>query len=192
MLGKITLAHVRREVRIRHQKVAKYAHGTILDVGYARKPNHYLKGDFVVGIDLETPEMHKEPSPAYDKKIQDDFKNVGKYFKEGTVDTVIALEFLEHIDWHVEFMKICNKILKKDGLLIVSTPTPYYIINLVGNAFFIKGKSQGCFEHITLHAPRVLNMVADQNGFDLKCATGATKSYMPFLTYSILYVYRKR
>ena len=187
-----SLAYVRKDVRMRHQRVAQYAYGDILDIGYARKPNHFLKGKSVTGIDLERPEMHKERAENYDRMIQGDVRDMLDHFRPQSFDTVIALEFIEHIDWYTKFLEHCHTVLKKGGRLILSTPTPYYYISVIGNSFLISGRSKGCFEHIALHEPRVLNMVADQKGFETVKVTSATRNYIPFFSYSLLYIYRKK
>jgi len=44
-------------------------------------------------------------------------------------DTIIALELIEHL-WNVDnFLKECRRLLKKGGVLIISTPNVKYCVN---------------------------------------------------------------
>jgi len=184
-----------RDVEARHKKVADLAHGRILDIGYAHKPNRHLKGTEVVGIDLDRPDMHIQLFDDCDRnytfRMQSDFYKVSDYFYPEHFDTILALEFLEHIQNHQDFFRKCNEMLKENGLLIISTPTPFHYKSLISNSLFVHGETNGCPGHIVLHSPRVLNMVARQSGFENVEVTGAAGKHIPFLTYSLLYVYRK-
>jgi SAM-dependent methyltransferase len=184
-----------RETEARHRKAAALSTGKILDIGFARKPNRHLEGELVVGIDIETPEQHvqlfDDCCRPYTKKIQADFSRIVDYYKPGTFDTINALEFIEHIDRPLEFFKVCSSMIRPGGLLLVSTNTPFYLPNLVGNLFFVGGSSS-CTEHLVFHSPRMLNMLAGMNGFETLKVTGATGRYFPLFTSSLLYVYRKK
>ncbi len=42
--------------------------------------------------------------------------------EDGTIDVVVSFETIEHHDKHVEMMKEIKRVLKKDGILIISSP----------------------------------------------------------------------
>lgn len=175
----------REKLRNKRQMiVARIARGRILDIGFADNPNKYLKGE-VVGLDLKKVELPKN----YSKEIVADFNHL-KLRIDKRFDTVTALEFIEHIENPVAFFKKCNEFLKKGGLLIVSTPTPYYYKTLVGNLFFPRGYSR-IEKHIHIFAPRILNNVAKHNGFEVVDVKNAT-SRLPLINWQLIYVYRKK
>jgi SAM-dependent methyltransferase len=171
----------------RLERIARHAFGAILDIGYAQYPNEYLRGD-VTGLDLKSPRVKP---PNYRGIIRGDATKVLRKIKGKTYNTIIASEFIEHIDNHKKFFDDCFYLLKDNGLLILSTPTPYYYRTLLGNVLFQRG-SIGNREHISVYIPRIMNAVADEAGFDLVTIEPATTFYVPFLTYQMIYVYRKR
>lgn len=155
----------------------------ILDLGWADVPNPFLEGN-ITGFDLEK----KEKPKNYTKCIVGNFNRIKKHFKTGSFDTVIAGEFIEHLENPVDFFKKCNYLLKKKGVLIFSTPTPYYYKTIIGNWIFPKGKLGG--GHIQTFIPRILNNIADLTGFKMVTIERAN-SNLQFLNWQIIYVYKK-
>jgi SAM-dependent methyltransferase len=99
--------------------IAKLARGKTLDVGYSHKPNPFLTN--VIGVDIEKP-----LKPAnYDKIIVADLEQDRLPFKANSFDTVIAADFLEHVQNVGNIMKEIHRVLKPKGRLIVSIPNPY-------------------------------------------------------------------
>lgn len=167
----------------RHKFAAKVANGKILDIGFAENPNTFLTGQ-VVGLDLKRVSKPKN----YSKCIFADFNHLNVKLGE-RFDTVTALEFLEHIDNPIEFFRKVNKFLNLNGLLVISTPTPYYYKTMLGNLFFPRGYSR-IVNHKHIFAPRILNNIAKQEGFELVEIKNAT-SIIPFINWQLIYVYRK-
>src|SRR3989344_1546640 len=165
----------------RHKYVASIARGRILDIGFADNPNIYLKGD-VVGLDRKKVDTPKN----YSKTIFSDFNKLE--IKAGRLfDTVTALEFIEHIENPVEFFKKCSAFLKQGGLLIISTPTPYYYKTLLGNLLFPEGYSR-ITDHKHIFIPRILNNLAKMNGFKIMKIKNAT-SALPLINWQLIYIY---
>lgn len=63
--------------------------------------------------------------------------------KKGEFDTVVCFEFIEHISNQDKVLKLVKKVLKKDGVFIVSTPNK--INYLVENRFHKKELTKGEF-----------------------------------------------
>jgi ubiquinone/menaquinone biosynthesis C-methylase UbiE len=57
-----------------------------------------------------------------------------------TVDVIISFETLEHHDQHTRMMLECKRVLKENGLLIISSPDKKYYTDLPGyhNPFHVK------------------------------------------------------
>lgn len=122
-----------KPIDLRQKRIAKFARGKILDVGYADHPNKYLKG-VVCGLDLE---HHTHPS-NYQKIVKGDAAGVAKLFGKEQFDTVIAAEIIEHLENPSEFLRGAREILKNSGILIISTPNPYHLPTIFANMFFIR------------------------------------------------------
>ena len=89
--------------------------GTVLDVGCSRGDFHskiYRKG--VYGLDLEDRGNIKKNFVVGDAQKMP-FKN--KFF-----DTVVAGELIEHLESPDKFLSEARRVLKDNGILIVSTP----------------------------------------------------------------------
>lgn len=178
-----------QNIELRHQKVVNLIPNNrrILDIGFSAHPNKYLKGS-IVGYDIQKPT--KNPS-NYSEFVYDDVFNINKYSKEESFDIIIGLEFIEHIDKHMTFFHNMYRLLKKEGLLIISTPTPYYYKTVIGNIFFFRGTTSNK-DHISIYIPRILNNIMKDFGFDLIKLIPATRIYLPFFTWQLIYIYRKK
>ena len=99
---------------------AKNAKGKILDVGCGWISNPYLINS--IGIDLE----FKNKPKNYKKLISYNLNDGILPFKNEYFDTIIAGEFIEHINNPYNFISECHRVLKRNGKLILSTPNPNY------------------------------------------------------------------
>lgn len=166
----------------RYRKMAKYVFGKILDVGCSQAFNPHLRD--AVGFDITKP---KELPKNYVKFVQGDAEKIVRYFPKNSFDCIVAGELIEHLENPFNFIKGCKKILKPGGLLILSTPTPFYWKTIVGDLFFQKGK-RNSLEHKHVFVPRLLNTILDSLGFKLvKIERG-----IPLVTWQIIYVYKKQ
>ncbi len=96
--------------------MARLAQGRCLDLGFAHNPNTYLKDP--VGIDIQNvpkPENYKEVYALDINKERITFPN--NHF-----DTVLAGDIIEHLENPSSFLREINRVLKKDGKLLLSTP----------------------------------------------------------------------
>ncbi len=169
-----------------HKVINQFARGKILDIGFTQRPNKLFRSE-VVGLDLEIPRQKPE---NYSRMVRGDAHRLTKYFRRNEFDTVAASNLIEHLENPTEFMRQCNKVLKKGGLLIISTDNPYRWQTLIGNVFFPKGMMSND-QHIIYVEPRNLNRMAFRQKFslvDIKCGEGLS---FPFLQEKLIYVYRK-
>jgi len=141
----------------RRKLIAKYSCGKVLDIGFGWLSNPYLINP--VGLDIE-----KRDKPS-------NYESVFTYdgnrfpFEDNYFDTVTAGELIEHINNVGNFLTECNRVLRTGGELIISTPNPYYISEIIYNLFPFKKELNK--DHITLFSRRTLKRTLDFNGFKL-------------------------
>ncbi len=144
----------------RLKRMASFASGKILDVGFANLPNPYLQG-YVVGLD-----MKYVPRPNnYDLVIVGNV--IHNHFKPASFDTIVAGEIIEHLEQPIRFLQDSRCLLKLGGTLVLSTPNPYYPPIILLNWFMIR-KYYYAPKHIFEIAPRYMVRFLEQTGFTLK------------------------
>ncbi len=152
-----TLGLLFSDSRLRLKKMAEFAKGMILDIGFADIPNPYLQGK-IIGLDLQT-----APKPDnYGMIIINDISN--SCFKDSIFDTIVAGEIIEHLESPVEFIKQCHQLLNSGGKLIISTPNPYYPPVILLNWLMIR-KFYYSPQHVFEIAPRFMVRILENNGF---------------------------
>ena len=140
--------------------MARLANGRVLDIGFAAQPNNYVHSKYLVGCDI-----HPTGIPQnYDLVIKGDGLQLP--FKAGIFDTVVAGEIVEHFEDPFRFLQECYKVLRVGGQLILSTPNPYYlpeiILNLTMNRRFMYTE-----EHVMIFPPRWMMRMLERVGFEL-------------------------
>lgn len=109
-------------VRNRLKKMASYAFGKTLDLGWYSNPNFFLKEAIGLDIDVVKP---KELPPNYKEVYSVKLDNSYPYpFEDNSFDSIVAGEIIEHIPNLDAFMKEVHRILKPNGRFILSTPNP--------------------------------------------------------------------
>jgi SAM-dependent methyltransferase len=156
----------------RLQKLASLSYGSVLDIGFNDNPNLFL----VDPIGFDSSNSNKKKAQNYKNIIVGDCQEISLYFPPLSFDTIIAGEIIEHLEHPAKFLRECKKILKDDGVLLITTPNPYNITTIIANVLFIeRGVAPG---HINLFPYR--NMIALLNHVELECekvldAGGGTK-----------------
>lgn len=79
------------------------------------------KAKKIISVDFADPiiEYHRQNNPDF-RLVQADAQNLP--FKNESFDTVLALDIIEHLYSPLEFLNEINKVLKKGGQLILTTP----------------------------------------------------------------------
>ncbi len=144
----------------RLRKMAAFAKGRILDVGFAHQPNPYLHGE-VIGLDFEAVPCPENYTMAVVGKIET------INFAAASFDTILAGEFIEHVEQPLQFLRDSRRLLISGGVLVLSTPNPYYPPVILLNWLMIR-KFFYSPNHIFEIAPRYLVRFLEQTGFVLK------------------------
>ncbi|MCR4030938.1 MULTISPECIES: class I SAM-dependent methyltransferase [Flavobacterium] len=82
---------------------------------------------FVYGVDIDTETINKAKSKYNKGNLEFRTGSVEKIpLDDNSVDIVVSFETLEHHDKHVEMMLEVKRVLRENGLLIISTPDKFY------------------------------------------------------------------
>ncbi len=99
-----------------------------LDMGTAdglmlSKLNTIFNFKEAIGIDLSKELISKNKDP----KIKLELSDVEKTrFKSNYFDIIVSAAVIEHLDNPEKFLSECYRLLKKGGLLIITTPNPFF------------------------------------------------------------------
>lgn len=100
----------------------KYAHGNLIDLGCGTKPYESLFKPYVnhyFGVDWEqTSELHYGTETTAD--LFADCTNTK--LAEGSFDTLLSTQVMEHIYDTDAYLRECNRLLRKDGIAIFTVP----------------------------------------------------------------------
>lgn len=175
--------------------------GVILDVGYAQHPNPHLKGE-IHGIDI----MELPLPPGYASVKKCDLNVDAIPFPDGHFDAVTMGCTLAHVANPVRLLLELNRVLKNDGLIVLSSPNPHYYWEVVMNVwfhFFSKRVSKAKFEeHFTSFSRYNMRTIAHRTGFSIEKEVGCSFQLVktnfrfnpekyPGMAYEIIYVLKK-
>lgn len=92
--------------------------GRVLDVGCGSKPykKYCVNSSEYVGLEIDTPENRR-------RKKADFFYDGSVFpFESSNFDCVLSNEVFEHVFNPTQFLSEINRVLKKDGLFLISVP----------------------------------------------------------------------
>jgi SAM-dependent methyltransferase len=147
----------------KHYKISRLAKGKILDIGYAQHPNKLLHKP--IGIDV----VKRSPPENYEAVYSVNLNHDPLPFPENTFDSVIAADVIEHVENPSFLLRECNRVLKSDGKLILSTPHATHWMVVLRNMFFKNAPywdTKG--EHLSNWDMITMKVLLKKNGFDLK------------------------
>ena len=116
--------------------ILKHINGKkILDIGFIGKYEKPFVHNMIretnptatiIGIDINISGVHKH-------RLKNSVIGSGFHlpFKENSFDIVILAEVLEHLENPIEILKEINKVLKKDGRLLLTTPSSFSLYRLI-------------------------------------------------------------
>ncbi len=137
--------------------ILKNANGKILDVGFIacslheRVKEKFPKKD-IFGLDIE-------PVPKNPNYKQGSAEEIP--FESDQFDSVIAGELIEHLEHPDRFVKEACRVLKKGGIVILTTPNRESLINRLTRNYHTA-------IHLSLFNRKELVGLLEKSGFELK------------------------
>jgi len=152
----------------KHKLYSELAIGKeLLDVGFAEFANPFLKNP--IGIDVQDVEKPRNYKNVYRVNMnKESFP-----FRDKRFDSVIAGEVIEHVENPSHVLRECNRVLKKGGKFIVSTPHACYYWEIIRNLFFSSIPSIDVGEHLSNWNILDFERLLIKNGFCIKKKYGS-------------------
>jgi len=155
------LAVGRKHMVSRESFFVKEIYGKVLDVGcvlgkfhaiLAQKKGIELHGVDVVKADLSNFRVGNAENLPY---------------KNGEFDCLVAGELIEHCKDKPKALREFNRVLKKGGILLISTPNKNAWLNKLFKAYEEKSQETD-FPHCDLFVESTLRKMASQTGFEVE------------------------
>lgn len=139
----------RKELSKSFKDLLPKLHGRILDVGCGNKPyeSFALRSTEYVGLEVDSEESrrNKKADFFYDGKTMP--------FQDGSFDSAFSTQVLEHVIDPDRFIKEIKRVLKPDGLLLLSVP-------------FIWDEHEQPYDFLRYTSFGILNLMK-KNGFEI-------------------------
>ncbi len=173
----------------------------VLDVGYAQYPNRFLRGQ-IYGVDIyaeEVPENYHRVDAA-------DFNTCTLPYEDHTFDAITMGCVLAHITNPLGFLIELHRVLKPNGVIVLSSPNPNYYWEQALNVFFHYFKSRVAkvkfLEHFYEFTRYNMRTITARAGFSMLGETGVSfhlvkfgLSFQPLkypgIAYEIIYALEK-
>ncbi len=173
----------------------------MLDIGYAQQPNNFLEG-IIYGVDIADTDRPKN----YTQVDRVDLNTCSLPYKDGEFDAVTMGCVLAHISNPLGLLVELHRVIKPDGIIVLSTPNPNYYWEQCLNVFFnffkdrvAKVKFEEHFYEFTRYNMRT---IAGHAGFKVTDEVGVSFHVVklgwsfqpvnyPGIAYEIIYVLEK-
>jgi 2-polyprenyl-3-methyl-5-hydroxy-6-metoxy-1,4-benzoquinol methylase len=168
LLGAVFIAHRYEQARLR--KLAALASGSeILDLGCSQymNPDLVQSGRTVTGLDMNQP----KGDVRYDRFLVGDVFELGKLDDGRRYDTIVAGEFIEHVERPYDLLRTLRECLKPGGRLLLSTPNPMSPPVLMFE-WALSHRRFYSEDHTYYFAPRWVERMLERTGFQVKDVKG--------------------
>jgi len=175
----------------RQQLIAQLTHGeSILDMGCAYMPNRFLRGETIVGLDLNAMELN----PPYTEHITGDATNISEILGQRQFDTIILGEIIEHVEQPYNLLRKIRVHILTGGILIISTPNPLGLPVVFAEYLSLR-KFFYTPNHLYYFTPRWAWRLLEHSGYHVTRTIGCgvslgrwTVPAPPTLSYNVIYV----
>lgn len=144
----------------------------ILDIGCAY--GYFLKlcednGCKTYGIDISKYAIKKAKKITKAKLYCYDVNNGLFFFKKNTFDLIIMFDVIEHLDSPFKILKEVKRVLKKNGIIIITTPNINSIDLFIKKIFGKDNKWHGFFDqtHKYIFCPESLKFIVKKYNFKI-------------------------
>jgi len=128
----------------------------------------------VIGVDIEKEEVQKVCNGILKNRKDDIFVvDITKELPTSLLthyrnyfDIVLACDLIEHLDNPSGLFSNCCKLLRDDGILILTTPNPFYIDLWLYT--WLKNSVNVNPQHVSWICPWTMEELAERNGFYIK------------------------
>lgn len=148
----------------RYELAKKYCKdGNILDLGCGLGwgTNFLSSKGMVVGVDVDRETIKKKDINTNTEFIVSDATNLP--FRNKSFDTVVSIENIEHVQDQVKYIREVNRILKNNGVFIISTPNEGNFINKLADKIGYK-RTKNPY-HVKEFACNELIIFLEKHGF---------------------------
>mgnify|MGYP000884390665 CR=1 FL=1 len=116
----------------------------------------------VTGLDLS------EPGAAYlrERGYQVQHGDAQNFDLGRQFDAIVAGDLIEHLEDFSGFLESCKRHLRPGGVLLISTPNPWYWRNVVKSVLYREVPNN--IEHTCWLCPRTLRQLVARHGMDLR------------------------
>jgi len=116
----------------------------------------------LLGIDLYDQGVRQLRALGYDMLTADAQNfDIGRQF-----DVIVAGDVIEHLENLSGFISSCKRHLRHDGVLLISTPNPWYWRNIVHTGLMPEFSSNP--EHTVWFCPRTLRQLLNRHDLDIR------------------------
>jgi len=153
--------------RARYRQMSGVLEGTglrVLDVGCATgRGGAALKAArpdiTIIGLDCIQGRLDALPADAYEGSICSSSCSIGA--QNSSFDAIVAGEFIEHLTYRDALVTLdeFHRVLKPEGTLVMTTPYPNYLRNLV------RDRTTAVGAHLSAHYPKQLRVMMRDAGF---------------------------
>ena len=173
--------------------LSRFLVGTsVLDVGFAQRPNRFLTGSQVVGLDLSPMEV----KPPYTRHVMGDAMNVDALLPGSQFDTIILGEVIEHLERPYDLLRCIRDHIAPGGRLLLSTPNPLGVPVVLAEYCHLR-RFYYSQDHVYYITPRWVWRMLERCGYDVVKTVGCGAMLLGHpvpapasLSYLVVYVAR--
>src|SRR6185295_2500977 len=117
----------------------------------------------IYGVDIQ-----EAPRPSNYREVKVANLNIEPVpYPDGFFASVFAGETIEHVTNPVRVLAECNRVLAVGGVCVLTTPNPYYWLEMVHNAFPVRFASHENDQHFNSPNRFAIRACAKRTGFSL-------------------------